>query len=70
MVRQTGARWVRIWVRWDKAQLFPPSRLSWSRLDSTIYADATANSGLREARLGPALPRPVWNVFASFPAYR
>jgi Cellulase (glycosyl hydrolase family 5) len=35
MVRQTGARWVRIWVRWDKAQLFPPSQLSWSRLDST-----------------------------------
>jgi Cellulase (glycosyl hydrolase family 5) len=35
MVRQTGARWVRIWVRWDKAQLFPPSRVSWSRLDST-----------------------------------
>ena len=34
-VRQTGARWVRIWVRWDKAQLFPPSQLSWSRLDST-----------------------------------
>jgi hypothetical protein len=27
-VRQSGARWVRIWVRWDKAQLFPPSRLS------------------------------------------
>jgi Cellulase (glycosyl hydrolase family 5) len=35
MVRQTGARWVRIWVRWDKAQLFPPSRLSMSRLDTT-----------------------------------
>jgi Cellulase (glycosyl hydrolase family 5) len=34
-VRQTGARWVRIWVRWDKAQLFPPSQLSWSRLDSS-----------------------------------
>jgi hypothetical protein len=33
-VGQTGARWVRIWVRWDKAQLFPPSRLSWSSLDS------------------------------------
>jgi Cellulase (glycosyl hydrolase family 5) len=35
MVRQTGARWVRMWFRWDKAQLFPPSRLSWSRLDSS-----------------------------------
>lgn len=31
-VRQTGARWVRIWVRWDKAQLFPPSLLPWSGL--------------------------------------
>jgi hypothetical protein len=31
-VWQTGARWVRIWVRWDKAQLFPPSRLTWSAL--------------------------------------
>ena len=35
MVRQTGARWVRIWVRWDKAQPLPPSRVSWPRLDST-----------------------------------
>jgi hypothetical protein len=35
MVQQTGARWVRIWVRWDKAQLFPPSQLSMSRLTST-----------------------------------
>jgi hypothetical protein len=35
MVRQTGARWVRIWIRWDKAQLFPPSTLSWSGLDTT-----------------------------------
>jgi hypothetical protein len=33
MVGQTGARWVRIWVRWDKAQLFPPTWLPWSRLD-------------------------------------
>ena len=34
MVRATGARWVRIWVRWDKAQLFPPSRLPISQLAS------------------------------------
>jgi Cellulase (glycosyl hydrolase family 5) len=34
-VGQTGARWVRIWIRWDKAQLFPPSLLPWSWLDST-----------------------------------
>jgi Cellulase (glycosyl hydrolase family 5) len=32
-VRQTGARWVRIWVRWDKAQLFPPLLVPWSQLD-------------------------------------
>jgi Cellulase (glycosyl hydrolase family 5) len=31
-VGQTGARWVRIWIRWDKAQLFPPSQLSMSSL--------------------------------------
>ena len=34
-IGQTGARWVRIWVRWDKAQLFPPSQLGWSSLGST-----------------------------------
>ncbi len=55
-------------------------RLNWERMSAApgiemwtnylLYADATANSGLREARLGSALPRPVWNVFASFPAYR
>jgi Cellulase (glycosyl hydrolase family 5) len=54
-------------------------RLNWGRMSVApgiqmwtnylLYADATANSGLREARLGSALPRPVWNVFASFPAY-
>ena len=55
-------------------------RLNWERMSAAagvqmwtnylLYADATADSGLREARLGSALPRPVWNVFASFPAYR
>jgi hypothetical protein len=35
-----------------------------------LYADPTANSGLRDERLGSAAPRPVWNVFASFPAVR
>lgn len=54
-------------------------RLNWERMSVAagvamwtnylLYADATANSGLREARLGSAVPRPVWNVFASFPAY-
>src|ERR687893_1005804 len=55
-------------------------RLNWQRMSAApgiqmwtnylLYADATADSGLREARLGSALPRPVWNVFATFPAYR
>jgi hypothetical protein len=31
-VRQTGAGWVRIWIRWDKAQPIPPSQLSPSAL--------------------------------------
>jgi hypothetical protein len=44
-VMQTGARWVRIWVRWDKAQLFPPSQLSWSRLDSTSNDHPVCGTG-------------------------
>jgi Cellulase (glycosyl hydrolase family 5) len=44
-VRQTGARWVRIWVRWDKAQLFPPSVLPWSQLDSTRNDSPACGSG-------------------------
>jgi Cellulase (glycosyl hydrolase family 5) len=36
VVRQTDARWVRIWVRWDKAQPVPPTWLPWSQLDSTV----------------------------------
>jgi hypothetical protein len=53
-------------------------RLNWQRMSAApgvgmwtnylLYADPTANSGLREARLGSAAPRPVWNVFLSFPA--
>jgi Cellulase (glycosyl hydrolase family 5) len=55
-------------------------RLNWERMSAApgiemwtnylLYADATANSGLHEARLGSALARPVWSVFTSFPAYR
>lgn len=45
MVRQTGARWVRIWVRWDKAQLYPPSQLPWSRLDSTSNDHPVCGTG-------------------------
>jgi hypothetical protein len=31
-VLELRARWVRIWIRWDKAQLFPPSQVPWSGL--------------------------------------
>jgi hypothetical protein len=34
-VRSLGARWVKIWIRWDKAQLFPPSRVPMSSLDTS-----------------------------------
>ena len=53
-------------------------RLNWERMSAAagiqmwsnylLYADPTANSGLGEARLGGGAPRPVWNVFASFPS--
>jgi hypothetical protein len=53
-------------------------RLNWERMSAApgiqmwtnymLYADPTANSGLREARLGSGAPRPVWNVFLSFPS--
>jgi Cellulase (glycosyl hydrolase family 5) len=31
-VLELRARWVRIWIRWDKAQVFPPSQVPWSEL--------------------------------------
>ncbi len=34
LVQQTGARWVRLWIRWDKAQPLPPAFVPWSALDS------------------------------------
>ena len=34
LVKQTGAGWVRLWIRWDKAQLYAPSLLPWSMVDS------------------------------------
>jgi len=34
LVNQTGARWVRLWMRWDKAQPLPPAFVPWSQLDS------------------------------------
>jgi hypothetical protein len=34
LVKQTGARWVRLWIRWDKAQPLPPAWVPWSRLAS------------------------------------
>jgi Cellulase (glycosyl hydrolase family 5) len=32
LVLETGAPWVRIWIRWDKAQPLPPARVSLSAL--------------------------------------
>ena len=32
LVHETGARWVRIWIRWDKAQPLPPARVPLSAL--------------------------------------
>ena len=34
LVQQTGARWIRLWIRWDKAQPLPPPWVPWSRLAS------------------------------------
>lgn len=34
LVQQTGARWVRLFIRWDKAQPLPPVFVPESRLDS------------------------------------
>jgi hypothetical protein len=34
LVKRTGARWVRLWIRWDKAQPLPPAWVPWSRLAS------------------------------------
>jgi hypothetical protein len=34
-VGSLGARWVKIWIRWDKAQLFPPSRVPMSSLTTS-----------------------------------
>ena len=36
LVKQTGARWVRLWMRWDKAQPLPPAFVPWSGLDSPV----------------------------------
>jgi hypothetical protein len=33
-VRASGTRWVKLWIRWDKAQLFPPDRVPMSSLDT------------------------------------
>lgn len=34
LVQQTGARWVRLFIRWDKAQPLPPAFVPWAQLDS------------------------------------
>jgi len=34
-VLDLGCRWVKIWIRWDKAQLFPPHQVPLSQLDTS-----------------------------------
>ena len=34
-LRALGTRWVRLWIRWDKAQLFPPGLVPIGDLDGS-----------------------------------
>jgi hypothetical protein len=45
LVKRTGARWVRLWIRWDKAQLYSPSLVPWSMLDSPANDAALCGTG-------------------------
>jgi hypothetical protein len=40
-----GTRWVRIWIRWDKAQLFPPAFVPLADLDGPLNDAAGCGSG-------------------------
>ena len=48
-VQATGARWVRLWIRWDKAQLYPPGFVPTSALDSPLndYPSCGTGCGFR-----------------------
>jgi hypothetical protein len=77
-VLQTGAGWVRIWIRWDKAQPLPPTQLSIAELANAandlpgcgtgcgfryVQAIDAQVTAAREAGLGVILA--AWN----FPAW-
>jgi hypothetical protein len=40
-----GTRWVRIWIRWDKAQLYPPAFVPLSDLDGSLNDVAGCGPG-------------------------
>jgi hypothetical protein len=40
-----GTRWVRIWMRWDKAQLYPPAFLPMTELDGPLNDAIICGSG-------------------------
>jgi hypothetical protein len=40
-----GTRWVRIWVRWDKAQLYPPAFVPMTALDGPLNDAVVCGSG-------------------------
>ena len=44
-LRALGTRWVRLWIRWDKAQLFPPALVPMSDLDGPANDLAVCGSG-------------------------
>lgn len=44
-VLELRARWVRIWIRWDKAQLYPPNQVPLSRLDTAANDRPDCASG-------------------------
>lgn len=42
---ELGTRWVRIWIRWDKAQLYPPAFLPMTELDGPLNDAIICGSG-------------------------
>ena len=48
-LRALGTRWVRLWIRWDKAQLFPPSLVPMSDLDGPANDLSSAERGAATA---------------------
>ena len=56
-----GTRWVRIWIRWDKAQLYPPAFVPMTALDRPVHDAAIcgpANKGHGQPGQ-PTGPRPI-----------